>query len=543
MFRMRWFGWTALLLCGACGSGEAEGEGTQALGSEPGAAPVTSDQEASPTPAPAIPPVAAGEFRVWIESELAEGASAPDGFRILRLPPRLEDSPTGAQVARREVLKGRWRDAPTHGEPIFVDLKPSDDVANFRWMVVAYAQNDLRQFPFAHEGYRLVELGTSPVFSIAVEGGEHKAVVQIEPALRAQPRFSSGAVQEALKFDFVYGPIADRPREIRGTWPGEGPLPFLLSRYARGREGYLTLVRDAWPHPESFGPIEFELNEGNTYIDFPAFAPAEPLEVLVQPADASTAWQNAEIVAGYLTDEALPGISLFGQSDSSGRAVQTGALSGRYHLTARDEQSGDILLGWAAHGSELDSVRIAQRPLPTTGRMHLQDLPEGDWDVTVYSFWGALQVARTPVTAESEGTLPHTGEMKHFAVAQRFHEQEEHTEIIIFLECEWAGDHWHFMAEPTVCEVAAYLQGDDLAMHLIVGQFPEPEQFFPAPHWQVEAGRAETVPYFPLRFKDGAVIRGLAEGDYEATVWGPAKTGGKAEELATFYPQAKREES
>lgn len=488
----------------------------------------------------AAPERAEGAFRLLIESEIGEGASAPTGYRILRLPPRLEDFPPGAQVNRREVQKGSWRPYPSNGQPLIVDLFPTEDVLADRWMVVAYAENDVHGFRYADNGFRRVEVGTSQVFSLAAEGGELALTIEVSAPVLLQPRFPEGeSVDGPFSFEFSYGPIAAAPRRIRGDWNGEGPLPFSISRYAIGREGYVSLYQQAWPAETELGPIEFELADGLTEVQMPQPIPNGPLHLSVaeQAADGPTAWANAEVLGGFLGDNGDWELAAAGITDASGKLTIPNAQAGRYHLSARHPDGESVLLGWiATDGSEYEGS-IATPPSAETGKLDLLDLPAAEgWEVEVWSFWGALLVGYSKGRPGEALTLPHAGEMRHQALARRYDMENGVTIARLYLECEWHEGAWLFHAAPTSLSIENFTDELGLVLRLHLTDEPEPEQFFPPKVWQVEPGSGETIGHFPVPFRGGLELHGLPEGQYEAGIWGLEPATGRMAELATFWP-------
>ena len=512
------------LLVGACGQG-----------ADPAGPDGTANEAESGTTTPA--PREEGAFRLVITSEMTDGADAPTGYRILRLPPRLEDFPPGAQVNRREVQKGAWRPYPGDGQPLVVDLFPTDDVLNDRWMVVAYAENDVHGFRYADNGFRRVEVGTSEIFSLVAEGGEIELPIEVRPAITLTPRFRDPEeVRGPFGFEFSYGPIAAAPRRIRGTWDGEGALPFSVSRYAIGREGYLTLYQQAWPGETELGPTEIELADGNTHVDLPQPIASGPLHLRVATAE-DEAWQGAEVLSGYRGDLGDWEFAKAGLTNAEGMLTVANAQAGRYHLSARHAESGEILLGWiATDGSEYEG-RIATPPSPETGKLDFLELPEAEgWEVEVWSFWGALLVGYSKGKPNEDLTLPHAGEMRHQALLRRYDNERGITVARLYLECEWHQGAWHFHAAPTSLSIENFTDDLDLVLRLNLTEDREPEQFFPPSVWQVEPGSSEVLKHFPVPFRGGLELHGLPEGEYEAGIWGLEPATGRMAELATFWP-------
>lgn len=519
-------GWIVLLLA-ACGQGAepTESQGSSSAG----------DSASAAASVPAERPE--GAFRLTITAELSEGASAPSGYRILRLPPRLEDFPPGAQVNRREVQKGAWRPYPGDGQPLIVDLFPTEDVLQDRWMVVAYAENDVHGFRYADNGFRRVEIGTSQTFALEAEGGAIDLPIEISPAVALVPQFRDPEeVRGPFGFEFSYGPIAAAPRRIRGTWDGEGALPFLVSRYAIGREGYLSLYQNAWPGETELGPTEFELMDGETQIRMPQPIASGPLHLQVGPPEGEP-WQDAEVLGGFRGDFGDWEMAEAGRTDAQGKLTVPNAQAGRYHLSARHAESGEVLLGWiATDGSEYEG-RIATPPSPETGKLDLLDLPEADgWEVEVWSFWGALLVGYSKGKPDENLTLPHAGEMRHQALVRRYDNGRGITEARLYLECEWHEGAWHFHAAPTSLSIENFTDELGLVLRLNLTEDREPEQFFPPSRWQVEPGSAEVLEHFPVPFRGGLELHGLPEGEYEAGIWGLEPSTGRMAELATFWP-------
>lgn len=518
------------ILFGSCGQGDPASENTASTGRSP---------EGRPETGVAAPPRAEGVFRLLVTAKQAEGAPPPDGYRLLRLPPRLEDFPPGAQVDRREVQKGAWRPYLGPDQAVVIDLEPTDEVAADRWMVVAYAQNDVHQFRFAEANLKMVELGSSEVFQLDPEGGELPLTVEVREPLQLVPSFEE-PVAGPIAFDFQYRPIAASPRTVRGDWNGPGPLPLRLSRYAIGRESQMSLTIDGWPHARTVGPIEVQLQDGINLFDF-GFPPRmSPWHLDIGTEENRASWTNAEVLAGFYDAEGQRQVASAGRSNTQGTLTLPRAFSGRYHLSARAE-NGDILLGWDSHGGEEDRTAIATPPLQETGVMDCVDLPEGEWQAEVWSFWGPILVGRSTGVPGQPLQLPHAGEMRHQALVRREIVGESAvTEAWIFLECEWHDGKWVFHGAPTRFKVDSFTDEIELELRLSLTDRPEPEQFFPPPQWQVEPGRIESVDHFPVRYRGGLILHGLPEGQYEAGIYGREVGSNRIAELATFYPVANR---
>lgn len=471
---------------------------------------------------------------------MAEGAQAPTGYRILRLPPRIEDFPPGAQVNRREVQKGSWRPYPGDGQALVVDLYPTEDVLADRWMVVAYAENDVHGFRYADNGFRRVEVGTSEVFALDANGGELDLNIAVAAPVLLQPEFPDlASVQGPFSFEFSYGPIAAAPRRIRGDWSGEGPLPFSISRYAIGREAYLSLFQQAWPAESEIGPVEFELADGITRVEMPQPVASGPLHLTVAAMGEGKAepWAQAEVLGSFRGENGDWEIATAGLSDESGKLAIPNAQAGRYHLSARHSNGESVLLGWiATDGSEYEG-RIATPPSAETGTLDLLNLPEAEgWEVEVWSFWGALMVGYSKGRPQKALTLPHAGEMRHQALARRYDPESGGTIAHLYLECEWHEGSWIFHAAPTSLSIENFTDDLGLVLRLNLTDEPEPEQFFPPKVWQVEPGSSETIGHFPVPFRGGLELHGLPEGQYEAGIWGLEPATGRMAELATFWP-------
>lgn len=519
-----------LLLC-ACGPGEVEV--------------ASPDPEAAPEKhaATEVEPRPEGVYRLIVRDKRIDNAPAPDGYRILRMPPRIENFPPGAQVDRREVQKGVWRPYPGEGQPLIIDLKPSQEVLDDRWMIVAYAQNSLHDFRYADNAFRRVELGTSPQFELDLLGGERELIVEVEAPLRVQPSFDSQSeVQGPYRFEFSYGPIAAAPRFVRGDWSGQGPLPFLISRYALGREGYLSLFQSSWPAETTLGPVEFELGEGTTLARMPRSNPSGPLRLLVQPhataADAAdeVPWANATVLGSYRDAQNRWNFRELGLTNSTGIVASERVQAGRYRLSAR-HPDGRILLGWLPFDGDQAELAITAPPIPETGTLLLTDLPPAeDWQVEVWSFWGGLLVGRTRGTPGASIALPHLGEMRHQALATRFAPDSGDTLAYLYLECEWHDGSWLFHSAPTEFSIQNFTDDLGLVLRLQLTEDAEPQQTFPPALWQLEAGKPEAFKYFPVPFRGGLEIHGLPEGQYEAGIWGIEPSTGRVAELATFWP-------
>ncbi|MCH2101587.1 MAG: hypothetical protein MK209_06665 [Planctomycetes bacterium] len=515
------------LLLAACGQG-TDPTGIQVTGS------ARSPQTSIP---PATPERPAGAFRLTITADLSEEANAPAGYRILRLPPRLEDLPTGVQVNRREVQKGAWRSYPKNGQPLIVDLFPTDDVLDDRWMVVAYAENDVHGFRYADNDFRRVEVGTSKIFALQAEGGELALSIEVRPAISLIPRFrDEEAIEGPFGFEFSYGPIASAPRRIRGTWSGDGNLPFLISRYAIGRHGYVSLFQHAWPSETELGPVGFVLTGSPTEINLPQPESSGPLHLQVYSPTGETCTE-AIVLGGFIGKNGEWEMTEAGRTNAQARLTIPNAQAGRYHLSARLSESDKVLLGWiATDGSEYEG-RIATPPSLETGKLDLLDLPESKgWEVEVWSFWGALMVGHSKGRPGEDLTLPHAGEMRHQALARRWDKERGITEAHLYLECEWHEGAWHFHAAPTLLSIENFTDELGLVLRLNRTEDREPEQFFPPKAWQVEPGGAETTDYFPIPFRGGLELQGLPEGQYEAGIWGLEPTTERMAELATFWP-------
>lgn len=524
-----------LLLLGVLGAGcgqDPEPTSPEALAS--------SSPETADTPAP--PPARAeGAYRLVIRAEVPDDVAPPHGYRILRLPPRLEDFPPGAQIDRREVQKGKWREYPGAGQELIIDLEPTADVIEDRWMVVAYRQNDLHGFRYADNGFRRIEVGTSEVFQLSLDGGERELTIPIRSSLRVQPSFAFGGENAGpFAFEFGYGPIAASPRRVRGDWSGSGPLPVEVSRYAVGREGFLTLHQAGWPSEVALGPVEMELEDAAvTTVTCPPPIPVGPLAVAVAPREEPSAvWGKAEVLGGFRGDGGEWTMAPAGVTDDAGLLTLPDAQEGRYHLSARHED-GRILLGWVAHNGERTEAPIDIPANEETGRLDLVNLPDAeDWEVQVWSYWGALLVGRRQGKPDADLTLPHIGEMRHVALATRYDAAEEITHAHLYLECEWDGGAWHFHADPTVFEIDSFTDELGLVLRLLRPDDPEPEQYFPPRAWQVEPGQSATLDHFPVSFRGGLTLFGLPEGQYEAGIWGVEPATGRMAELATFWPVA-----
>jgi hypothetical protein len=531
MKRNRLFG--LLLLC-ACGPGETEVASTDSSAS--------TGQQAAAAQAE-IEPRPEGVYRLIVRDQRLDNAPAPDGYRILRMPPRIEDFPPGAQVDRREVQKGIWRPYPGEGQPLVIDLKPTPEALKDRWMLVAYAQNSLHDFRYADNAFRRVELGTSPQFELDPLGGERELMVEIEAPLQVQPSFDAPSeVQGPYRFEFSYGPIAAAPRVVRGDWSGEGPLPFLVSRYALGREGYLSLFQSGWPSEATLGPVEFELGEGITQAQMPRPIPSGPLLLMVAPraqeegGEVEVPWVDAEVLGSYRNAENRWSFRELGVTRADGSVELERVQAGRYRLSAR-HPDGRILLGWIPFDGEPLHSAISAPPIPETGTLALTDLPQADdWQVEVWSFWGGLLVGRTRGAPGAAITLPHLGEMRHQALATRFSPDRGDTLAYLFLECEWHEGAWLFHAAPTEFSIQNFTDDLGLVLRLYLTDDAEPQQNFPPALWQIEAGKPEALDYFPVPFRGGLDMHGLPEGQYEAGIWGIEPSTGRVAELATFWP-------
>jgi len=528
-----------LLLC-ACGPGE-----TETASSDTGESSVE-QAEAGPTSSDAvaetqIPPRAEGVYRLIVRDQRIGDAPAPDGYRVLRMPPRIEDFPPGAQVDRREVAKGVWRPYPGEGEPLIIDLKPTPEALQDRWMLVAYAQNSLHDFRYAGNAFRRVELGTSPQFELDPAGGERELIVEVEAPLQVQPSFDAQSeVQGPYRFEFSYGPIAAPPRVVRGDWPGEGPLPFLVSRYALGREGYLTLFQSGWPSEAVLGPTEFELGEGTTLAQMPRPIPSGELLLMVSPrahdGEVEAPWVDAQVLGSFRDSLNRWSFRDFGVTGADGSVQRDRVKAGRYRLSAR-HPDGRILLGWIPFDGEPLNSAIVAPPIPETGTLDLIDLPQAeDWQVEVWSFWGGLLVGRTRGTPGESITLPHLGEMRHQALATRLAPDSGDTLAYLYLECEWHEGSWLFHAAPTEFSIQNFTDDLGLVLRLQLTEDAEPQQNFPPARWQIEAGKPEALEYFPVPFRGGLEVHGMPEGQYEAGIWGIEPSTGRVAELATFWP-------
>lgn len=525
-----------ILTCALSGCGEAPGpDEDDAPAAATEAAPA--EPEASPPAATPPPPKPEGVFRLVVHSRLTEGAPAPEGFRILRLPPIVADLPTGAQVNRSSVQRGQWRDAPPPGQPLIIDLEPTEEAARDRWKVIALLRNDPHQFLYAHQGYAEAEIGTSPLFALDPAGGELRVDVEVRTPLRVQPVFDGEGPFPPMRFDFRYGPIASEPQRVRGTWPGRGPLPFLLTRYAIGREAELALELDGWPQPRQLGTEETALIDGTTEVPFGRLDPVGPLRLTVGPADGP-AWAGAEVLGGFLDAEGLYAFAPFGETDARGVVAQEGVHLDRYHFTARAADGDAILLGWVAHNGDAMESTVQHPPVAERGMPEFPELPEADdWQGEVWSFWGSLLVGRTPVRPGQALTLPHAGEMRHQGVLRRWDAEAETTQVHLYLECEWDGGTWHFHRIPSELEVTPFADVPEIEARLSIQEAFEPGQMFPPPRWQLEPGRAEAVDWFPLRFRGGLTVHGLPEAKYSVGLFGsdPDDASGPAVELATMY--------
>jgi hypothetical protein len=468
-------------------------------------------------------------------------APAPDGYRILRMPPRIEDFPPGAQVDRREVAKGVWRPYPGPEQPLIIDLKPTPEAVQDRWMIVAYAQNSLHDFRYADNAFRRVELGTSPQFELDPLGGERELLVEVEAPLQVQPSFDSASeVQGPYRFEFSYGPIAAPPRAVRSDWSGEGPLPFLISRYALGREGYLTLFQAGWPDEAVLGPVEFELAEGTTLAQMPRPIPSGRIQLTVSPrvqnGEVEAPWADAQVLGSYRDSLNRWSFREFGFTGPGGSVERDRVQAGRYRLSAR-HPDGRILLGWIPFDGDPLTSAISAPPMPETGLLTLSDLPPAeDWQVEVWSFWGGLLVGQTRGTPGESITLPHVGEMRHQALATRFAPDSGDTIAYLYLECEWHEGSWLFHAAPTEFSIQNFTDDLGLVLRLQLTEDAEPHQNFPPARWQIEAGKSDALDHFPIPFRGGLEVHGMHEGQYEAGIWGIEPSTGRVAELATFWP-------
>lgn len=521
-----------LLLLGACGPGETEVAAPDAG---------TGSQQAPAAKQDVVAARAEGVFRLIVRDQRIGGAPAPDGYRVLRLPPLIEDFPPGAQVDRREVAKGVWRPYPGDGVPLIIDLKPTPEALQDRWMVVAYAQNSLHDFRYADNAFRRVELGSSPLFSLDPKGGELALTVEVEAPLQVQPSFDAqSVVQGPYRFEFSYGPIAAAPRVVRGDWSGSGPLPFLISRYALGREGYLTLFQSGWPEEAILGPVEFEIGEGLTLAEMPRPVPSGELLLMVSPraenGEVEAPWVDAQVLGSFRDSQNRWSIREFGKTQADGSVKVERVQAGRYRLSAR-HPDGRILLGWIPFDGEPLLSGVSAPPIPETGTLQLTDLPQADdWQVEVWSFWGGLLVGRTQGKPGDSITLPHLGEMRHQALAKRFAPDSGDTLAYLYLECEWHEGKWLFHAAPTEFSIQNFTDDLGLVLRLHLTDDAEPQQNFPPARWQIEAGQAESLDYFPVPFRGGLELHGLPEGRYEAGIWGIEPSTGRVAELATFWP-------
>ncbi len=526
---MRWLG--LLLLC-ACGPGESEGT-TLDSGTSSKQEPAAVQAEVTPRPD--------GVYRLIVRDQRIGDAPAPDGYRILRMPPRIEDFPPGAQVDRREVAKGVWRPYPGPEQPLIIDLKPTPEAVQDRWMIVAYAQNSLHDFRYADNAFRRVELGTSPQFELDPLGGERELLVEVEAPLQVQPSFDSASeVQGPYRFEFSYGPIAAPPRAVRSDWSGEGPLPFLISRYALGREGYLTLFQAGWPDEAVLGPVEFELAEGTTLAQMPRPIPSGRIQLTVSPrvqnGEVEAPWADAQVLGSYRDSLNRWSFREFGFTGPGGSVERDRVQAGRYRLSAR-HPDGRILLGWIPFDGDPLTSAISAPPMPETGLLTLSDLPPAeDWQVEVWSFWGGLLVGQTRGTPGESITLPHVGEMRHQALATRFAPDSGDTIAYLYLECEWHEGSWLFHAAPTEFSIQNFTDDLGLVLRLQLTEDAEPHQNFPPARWQIEAGKSDALDHFPIPFRGGLEVHGMHEGQYEAGIWGIEPSTGRVAELATFWP-------
>ena len=228
-----------------------------------------------------------------------------------------------------------------------------------------------------------------------------------------------------------------------------------------------------------------------------------------------------------------------GRTAADGKLTIERAQAGRYHLSARHAEDGRVLLGWVATDGSPFEGRIATPPKPETGTLALLELPASeDWQVEIWSFWGALLVGRSQGKPGEAVTLPHAGEMRHQALATRFDAASGVTHAHLYLECEWHQGEWQFHAAPTELEIENFTDELGLVLRLQRTEDPEPEQSFPPRRWQTEPGSGEMLDYFPVSFRGGLALNGLPEGQYEAGIWGLERSSGRMAELATFWPIA-----
>jgi hypothetical protein len=465
------------------------------------------------------------KFQLQVSLSLAEGATPPQGVRILRYAPKLDARVPAALIDSREIQFGRWRDWPTDGK-LQIDLQPSAEVAQYSWRIAAFERNDLRQFLVASKGFGEIPVGLSDPFPIELSGGQRQVSISIQPVILIQPQFSHRPAQPGtrLKYSFRYGPMGRPPRRVVGIWNGLQSLPLKISPFAYRREAVLSMQLQSQPDEWQIGPVEFALQSGLQKIQMPELPAAGPLWVGFDPKLdlVSDKHQDYPLKIGFDRPGWGPKqLALAGFSASSGLTLPTLRAGIFKFLVMGEKPSHPRYFASTAFDPAEPTSKLFLQPLPPTQdfAVSFPELNRADgpaWDLEVRGYWGPFFLTQSAI-AEGSARLIDLPGIRYLALARRLHLESGLNEIQFFLDAQKIDLELSFRAHPTQLQVDGSSAQGEYTLRLMRGQ-DGPD--FPPRQWQPRVTDLATLPYLPLPFRGKVLLRGLPDGNYEGALWG-----------------------